>query len=191
MEDDLSRGLVDEEMKELLRLLNLNGNLATTSSCSGRIVVACSDKGYDDKRSTRFTLKSHSPVSVEQVKRALEEADCKYVWIKSSHPLIDVATEDLETALRLVNLAQRSGFKYSGVQQGRSFYRVLIRSNDNIHIPIFKDEDLKRLARITSVVNKFLLEGKVKLARLVSMLVDEGFIEAERMIDDLFGDLLL
>jgi len=132
-------------------------------------------------------LKSHSPISVNDLVEALEKADCKHLWAKSSHPLLDISVKDLDKALDIVDHARRAGFKYSGVQRSHCCYRVIIRGNDNLHFPLFKGEDLKRLARVVSELNRFLLEGKVRLARLMSSLESGGLLS----MDDVLEDLLL
>ena len=182
---EIMNGAVDEEVLELLDALNSTEKVFTTSSCAGRITVLCSDAPPNDKVAARIMFKSHSPVSVREVKEAIENAqNCAYVWAKSSHPLLDLMVKELDLAWRLVDLAKRAGFKYSGVQRSRDYYRVIIRSNDNIQIPMDGDEDLKKLAKSVSALNKFLLDGKVKLARLIS-LIDEEFVFGEELLERL------
>ena len=178
-------GLVDHEMLEFLRAFNENDEMFTTSSCAGRITVACNDVSPQDKRGTKLILKSHSPISVEDLAKALSEAGCRHVWAKSSHPLLDVAVKSLETALDLVEYAKKAGFKYSGVQKSNCCYRVIIRSNDNMYFPLFGNEETERLARIVSELNKFLLEGKVRLARLMSALEEAGLVSLDALLEDM------
>jgi len=185
LESEAALGLVDEELMHFLKLLNKTEDVFTTSSCSGRIVVACNDVSPCDKKGTKMLLKSHSTISVNDLIRAIEKAECKHIWAKSSHPLLDVAVKDLQKALDIVDHAKRAGFKYSGVQRSHCCYRVIIRSNDSLYFPLFKDEDAKRLARVVSELNKFLLEGKVRLARLMSSLEAGGLLSMEAALEDL------
>ena len=184
---EIMNGAVDEEVLELLDAINSIDKVFTTSSCAGRITVVCSDAPPNDKISARIVLKSHSPVSVRDVKEAVESAQkCAHVWAQSSHPLLDLMVKELDLAWRLVDLAKRAGFKYSGVQRSKDYYRVIIRSNDNIQIPMENGEDLKKLARTVSALNKFLLDGKVKLARLIS-LIDEELLFGEELLERLLS----
>ncbi|ABU82179.1 tRNA-wybutosine modification methyltransferase TYW3 [Ignicoccus hospitalis] len=177
LRSEAALGMVDGELLELLNLINSHQGLFTTSSCSGRITVACSDISPDDKRSTRIIYKTHRTTSVPAIENALREAKCKHLWAKSSHPLLDLFAKELDLAWDIVDLAKKAGFKYSGVQRSGSYYRVIIRSNENIQFPLNGDDDSKKLAKVVSELNKFLLEGKVRLARLLSLLDEDGLLD--------------
>ena len=179
LEEDSELGLVDDELVELLKLLNRSSSsFYTTSSCAGRIILGCNDTSWEDKRNTRIPLKSHKPVRVDDVLSVLEELDCKWMWMKASYPLIDMAVRELEDALKIVDIARKAGFKYSGVQPSRrEGYHVLIRGSDNVQVPVRKGMAADEVARVVSLLNKILLDGKVRLTRLISMLEDEGFID--------------
>ncbi len=175
---DLEFELVDDELIELLQSLNKNPNIYTTSSCAGRISLGCNNVSWEDKKSTRIPFKSHKPISVNDVLGIIERIECKWMWLKVSYPLLDIAVKDLEDGLRLVDAARKAGFKYSGIQPSRGQkYHVLIRGNDNVQVPIRRRIDVKDLAHVVSLMNRILLDGKVKLARLVSILEEEGFID--------------
>ncbi len=176
--EDVERELVDDELVELLELLNRSPNVYTTSSCAGRITLGCNDTSWEDKKSTRLPFKSHKPVSVNDVLSVIEKIDCRWMWLKVSYPLLDIAVKNIDDGLKLVEVARKAGFKYSGIQPSRGQkYHVLIRGNDNVQVPLRKEIDVEELAKIISLMNRILLDGKVKLARLVSMLEEEGFID--------------
>ncbi len=178
LHEDVERELVDDELIELLEILNRSPNIYTTSSCAGRITLGCNNTSWEDKKSTRLPFKSHKPVSVDDVLSAIERIDCKWMWLKASYPLLDIAVRDLDDGLRLVEVARKAGFKYSGIQPSRGQkYHVLIRGNDNVQVPLKKKVDIEELAKIVSLMNRILLDGKVKLVRLISMLEEEGFID--------------
>ncbi len=185
---DMESGLVDDEIVELLQALNENENVITTSSCAGRITLGCSDDFLDNKVATNNVLVSHSPVSVDEVMEKLGTIECKWTWLKASHPLLDIAVRDLETALNLVSFAQRAGFKYSGLQKSRCCYRVIVRGSDNLQIPLTGSESPKVIAKLVGTVNRFLINGKLKLAKFVSILEAEGMLNG--LDEVLFGDLL-
>ena len=188
LEEDLQMGLVDEELEELLLMLNENEDLLTTSSCAGRISILCGNE-YWNKREANMLMKSHTPVSVYAVITALRKGlGCKNLWIKATHPILDMKVSDLQKAFDLVKLAVRAGFKYSGIQKAICGYRVIIKSSDSIQAPLnhlarrvaegrIGGDALRELALITSEMNKYLLEGKVRLARLLSLMMENNLIK--------------
>ncbi|ALU12262.1 hypothetical protein EYM_01900 [Ignicoccus islandicus DSM 13165] len=188
LKKDIEEGLVDEELIELLKALNENEMLFTTSSCAGRITLGCSDDFLNNKVAANNVIVSHSPVSVDLVLNALKGMECKWSWLKASHPLLDIAVKDLDLALDLVGFAQRAGFKYSGIQRSRCCYRVIVRGSDNLQAPLTGNEDPKTVAKLVGTANRFLINGKLKLTKFVSILESEGVIDGldELLLEDLF-----
>ncbi|UXD22210.1 hypothetical protein IPA_02610 [Ignicoccus pacificus DSM 13166] len=182
----MEKGLVDEELIDLLLALNENENLFTTSSCAGRITIGCNGKNPEDKRGTEHLLTSHSPISVYDVFKALDGKRCQWLWIKASHPLLDIGVKDIDLAMKLVSLAKTAGFKYSGIQPSNCCYRVIVRGSDNIQYPLSGRENGHTIAKVVSHANRFLLNGKLKLVRFVGLLEDEGIINS--LEDTLFYD---
>ena len=189
LKNDLRKGLVDEEIVHLLLALNENENVFTTSSCAGRITVGCNPTSPEDKISTEHLLVSHDPVSVDDVVTAIKDKKCFWTWIKASHPLLDLSVRDMDLASKIVGMAKEAGFKYSGIQPSNCCYRVIIRGSDNVQYPISGHEETKVIAKILSHANKFLLSGKLKLARLVGAFEREGLIESFEEL--LFSEELL
>jgi tRNA wybutosine-synthesizing protein 3 len=186
LKSDLERGLVDDEIIELLLAINENENMFSTSSCAGRITIGCNGKGPEDKASTEHLLTSHTPISVYDVMKALEEKNCSWLWLKASHPLLDLYVRDFDLALKLVSIARSAGFKYSGIQPSSCCYRVIIRGSDNVQYPLSGRENGYTIAKVVSHANKFLLNGKLKLARFVGALEGEGIISSDEAM--LFHD---
>ncbi len=186
LEEHTQMGLIDDELLEFLWLLNENPHIVTTSSCSGRISILCGGD-YWDKREANLLVKSHSPISVYSVASALMKGKfCKNLWIKATHPILDLKVQDLKRALDIVRIAVKAGFKYSGVQDTPCGYRVIVKSSDSLQVPLnylvrmlrqgVRGEALRELAIITAEMNKYLLEGKVRLARLFSLMMENNLI---------------
>ncbi len=188
LEEDLQLGLIDEELLEFLIMLNENDYILTTSSCAGRISILCGSE-YWNKREANLLMKSHVPVSVYSVISTLKRGlRCKNLWIKATHPILDMKVIDIQKAFEVIRLAVKAGFKYSGIQDAACGYRVIVKSSDSLQVPLNyivkriiegkkSGEVLRELALITSEMNKYLLEGKVRLARLFSLMIENNLIK--------------
>ncbi len=169
--DALSQNKVDPDIRELLDLINSFKEYATLSSCSGRICVINIPKLWD-KVGAEFLGKWHREVSVEEVKAAAEY--CKDVgWLILDPPIIHVACADLNAAKKLLNIANNSGFRRSGLISVKNLV-VEIASLDRMELPISIKCKLiipeSYLKLVTDFANKKLNRAKEKLRRFKSFL---------------------
>jgi tRNA wybutosine-synthesizing protein 3 len=114
LDEALSRNEVDEPIIPLLNTINSLEDYFTTSSCAGRIVLMKIPKS-GRKNEAEFLFKTHFPTEPRVVLKALESLPEESVWFKQEPFIIHVSARDLDKALKLLELAQRSGLKHSGI----------------------------------------------------------------------------
>ncbi len=167
----LSQNKVDQDIIDLLELINKFNDYVTLSSCSGRICVINVPKFWD-KFGAEFLGKWHREVSVEEVRTAA--TSCKDVgWLILDPPIIHVACANLNAAQKLLNIANNSGFRRSGLISIKNFV-VEIASLDRMELPISIKGELvvpeNYLKLVIDFANKKLKRAKEKLERFKSSL---------------------
>ena len=131
------KGSVDAKIVALIQRLNALPNYATTSSCSGRVALYCHDGGggREDEGSAepgevgaesakgcgRWLLVEHGAVTAAAVAAALREAWPGATAVLKVEPFIlHVQARDMASAVRLLAVATRAGFRESGIVAGSS-----------------------------------------------------------------------
>ena len=106
---------IDREIMPLINLINSKEDYFTTSSCSGRIILM---PETGKKRENVFLFISHKAVSVKEIRDHLNTGQkhlTSPVYIKHEPCILHVACKNLDSAIKLVNLARQSGWKKSGI----------------------------------------------------------------------------
>ncbi len=106
-------GQVDEEVIPYLDLINSVPDLATSSSCYGRIVLMDIPTGI--KKDSTFLSKWHRKISFEEFWKALESAKGKMIWLKVEPLILHVSTRDISSAKELLKVKSASGIRRGGV----------------------------------------------------------------------------
>ncbi|KUO92065.1 MAG: hypothetical protein AT708_00005, partial [Pyrobaculum sp. OCT_11] len=105
---------VDGDVLPLLRLLNQHPDIYTTSSCSGRIMVAEAVRpSYSKGRGFRPVARWHHPVPPELVAEAVAQLD--HAWLMVRGAILHLAAADAKAAYRLVEIGRETGHKHSGI----------------------------------------------------------------------------
>ena len=134
--DKSSIGGWDSKIKGLCNKINKKKNYYTTSSCAGRIVMI---KGLDVKAKDVFLFRSHKKVSLNEIKKALNEISKKYtkmVEFQQTTCILHVGCNNLESAQSLVNKANLSGWKHSGILSTKKRFIVELHSTEKMSFPI-------------------------------------------------------
>lgn len=144
LDESIREGKVDPEAIPILELINNGRDYLTTSSCSGRIqLIALKEVG--DKKESRVVAKWHSPPLPDEFISFLaswKENGTLYLMVQS--PIFHIEASDMKSAVRLRNLAQAHGFKYSTIRSikldratGEPVkITVEILSSENLHAPL-------------------------------------------------------
>jgi tRNA wybutosine-synthesizing protein 3 len=159
---------VDEEIRETLDILNARSEYYTTSSCAGRIAVIWVPNLGGKKRSV-FLGKWHREVTYNEVKEHLAMRDTGVTFLLSQSPIVHVASRDLESAVKLKNLALSCGFKNAGIKSVSTKIIVEIRSTERIDVPLGEKKllvDEQYLRFLIKYANKALSRSRKKLKKL-------------------------
>lgn len=162
------RGAVDPDCEPILRHLNAHPDLATTSSCSGRIQVLALRHPGDKEGSDVCGRWHHPPFPVaEALAKAPEGA---LVVLFAEPPIFHVDCRDLEVAARLRDLAEACGFKRSALRTFRPpTILVEIAATDRVEAPLrdaqaaLSADAVSQLARHAQLAFE---RGRTRLLRL-------------------------
>lgn len=159
MQDKSPQGYIDSDIVQLLKNINSNKDYETTSSCSGRIVLLNSQK----KRESRWLFKSHEPVTVKQIMEALEKAEGK-VWFMQEPLILHVKCKTLESADKLLSIANKCGLKKSGITSLKNLM-VEIKGTERIETVLEKPSK-EYIKLLVEEANRKLLQTKEKIKKL-------------------------
>ena len=132
------KGLVDVLVLGLVDAINESDSYYTTSSCSGRIVVACADE-ENKKSSFSFLGKWHEGVDIDGVKDAIGRYKEGVLWFKFEPAIFHVCCRDTDSASRFLEIVYRSGFKRSGIYQLKGKIMVEVHGTSGFSVPVGSD----------------------------------------------------
>ncbi|AAL64532.1 tRNA-wybutosine modification methyltransferase TYW3 [Pyrobaculum aerophilum] len=167
---------VDGDILPLLRLLNRHPHIYTTSSCSGRIMVAEAVRpSYSKGRGFRPVAKWHYPIDSDIVKEVLEGVDNAWLMVRGA--ILHISAADAKTAYRLVELGRETGHKHSGIiamNKGGIFVEIL--GEERLDIPLkSRGRVLTDVEVAVEAANKTLILAKLRLFWLAARIEAELF----------------
>ena len=165
--DLLSRiesGEVDDDVLVVLERLNSNACYMTTSSCSGRIQLI-ELPSIGNKKESVVLAKWHRAPSLEvffgvidgwsSMRRENDGTDdtcntCNVLYLMAQSPIFHVEADTLRSAVRLRNMAQECGFKYSTLRSvkldrgtGEPIkITVELLSGEAMHVPLGENGEI-------------------------------------------------
>ena len=107
---------IDSRVIPILNIINNHKNYYSTSSCSGRILLlALSSPGAKDE--SIILDKWHNKIKLEELKASISTwVDYKYLYFFAQSPIFHVIARNLKAAVKLRNLGDSAGFKYSSIR---------------------------------------------------------------------------
>jgi tRNA wybutosine-synthesizing protein 3 len=176
LEREALQGRVDGDVLPLLRLMNQHPDVYTTSSCSGRIMVAEAVRpSYSKGRGFRPVARWHHPVPPELVAEAVAQLDNAWLMVRGA--ILHLAAADAKTAYRLVEIGRGTGHKHSGIiamNRGGIFVEIL--GEERLDIPLKRDgAAVADVAVAVDMANKTLVLAKLRLYWLAARLEAELF----------------
>ena len=170
------QGRVDGDVLPFLRLLNQHPDIYTTSSCSGRIMVAEAVRpSYSKGRGFRPVARWHHPVPPELVAEAVAQLD--HAWLMVRGAILHLAAADAKTAYKLVEIGRGTGHKHSGIiamNRGGIFVEIL--GEERLDIPLKRNgAAVTDVAAAVDMANKTLVLAKLRLYWLAARLEAELF----------------
>ncbi|KAM6262363.1 tRNA wybutosine-synthesizing protein 3 homolog [Porphyrio hochstetteri] len=139
--DASRKGGLDERAAAVVRLLNGRAPFCTTSSCSGRLVLAQGGAAGPSgcgarKADCTWLMVTHDPCVKDDVMAALERATGDVV-LKFEPFILHVLCQELQDAQLLHSVAMESGFRNSGITVGRGGkVMVAVRSTHCLEVPL-------------------------------------------------------
>ncbi len=166
MKKDISpQGYIDEDVIKLLDKINSKKDYATTSSCSGRIVLI---KSKGKKGKAKWIFKSHKEVKINDLWNAFKKTKGK-IWLLQEPMILHVKCKNKKSAQRLLNLCNKVGLKLSGVKSLKT-YTVEIRGTERLEILLDKKYVNKKFLKILlEEANKNLRKTKERLKKLTNL----------------------
>ncbi len=128
----------DLKIESLCNLINKSENYYTTSSCSGRILLI---KDSREKRDDLFIKVWHDKISLEQIKKELEQIkNDDLIYFKQDPCILHITCKTLEDAQKLHDLAKLTGWKRSGIIASKKRIVIELNATDRIEFPIVKNK---------------------------------------------------
>ncbi len=171
MWEDLEIGYLDEDLLPILIEFFLRPYSHTLSSCSGRITLADSLKPWS-RDETGIVFKKHVAISLDNILHVLDKPVIRRLWFIVAGPIIHVSTARVGEAKKILRIAQKAGFKHSGILSVNRLKGILLELRTGIRMThllairnklLIDEDDLKILINIA---NELLLDGKHRLERL-------------------------
>jgi tRNA wybutosine-synthesizing protein 3 len=171
--DKSNIGIIDDKILELCNLINSNKNYFTTSSCSGRILLA---KDNDKKIKNIFLFRTHGKINLKKLKESIKVCK-KYEGVinfKQEPCFVVVSCRDKNSQWKLFSKARNNGWKKTGILSIDKKFLIEIMSTENINFPIIKNNEMlvddKFLEIIIDKANINLEKGWKKINRLVDLI---------------------
>ena len=180
LEKAKAKGLVDEDIVELIDLINSKSEFFTTSSCSGRINLLKVPESRK-KHESKWIFKSHSCIKYEDIKFITDKNYVKnnfsefhgIVYFKLEGLIFHIVAKTIESAQKLLDIANEVGLKRSGIRATRKRLVVEIDDVECINLPIIMNTNLlitdNYLKELVDIANEGLRRVKKKRDRLLSI----------------------
>lgn len=171
LEREAGQGRVDGDIYPFLRRLNDIPWLYTTSSCSGRILLASvRTPSYSKGRGFVPIAKWHRAISADEVRAAIEPHSD--VWMLVRGAILHVVVNSARRAYELISIAHRTGHKHSGIiAMNRAGIVVEILGEERLDMPLkLGGREAADLETATAAANNVLLLAKARLAFLAGMI---------------------
>lgn len=181
--EDREVGYLDPGMEELLLEFFRVPTLYTTSSCAGRVSVVEGEWPWE-RDGTSVVLKVHRRVGAEEVKRVLG-LPYDNLWLHVTGPIIHVNALDLGSAVRVLDVGRRAGFKHSGLLGcSNRGYVVELISGIQMTVPVKRRGRVLvadgYLEELVELANEMLEQGWGRLRRLRELVSSELSTAARR-----------
>ena len=171
MEEAEGKGEVDEPALGLIRKINGQKDMFTSSSCWGRIMLIdfAGEKGV-----SKFRGKWHRTVSFGEVKEALETAEGKQIWLRAEPLIIHVSCRNIQAAKKALEIKEKAGIKRGG---------IFSMTEDRIQIELEGTQRMEALVKIDGriIVNDALLKKFVDIANNRLKKNEKDWVKIEKL----------
>jgi len=131
--DKSRKGSIDVKIKKLVDKINSLEDFYTTSSCSGRILLLAIPRS-NKKNEVQYLFATHKKTNYNEIKKIINktqenqrfsghrkskgfssELPKNDVWFKVEPVILHIASENLNSAKKILNTARDIGFRRSGI----------------------------------------------------------------------------
>ncbi len=165
--DKSKKGEIDADIMPLLDVINSKEGYVTTSSCSGRIVLLDVPK-TGDKKNARWLYTTHDAADGNEVSNIVRISP-KQLWLLQEPMILHVQCKTIEHAERLLKIAQRCGFKRSGIFSLKKF-SVEIQGTERIETLLTSELPKEYVLRIVDEANLKLQRAKQNMQKFQDVL---------------------
>lgn len=175
--DKSKKGSIDKPVVELIKAINSMKDYYTTSSCSGRMMEFLLPESWK-KHEVKWLFVSHHGTDAQTEKKLLSEIKTlskvkETVYFRYEPLILHLVARDIESAKKIINIANKVGFKHSGIISMANRIIVEIIGTDRLDVPIAADKKVL----VTEDYFKFLLiEANKKHKRNIKRIND--FVKA-------------
>jgi len=148
--DKSRKGTIDNRIRKLVNKINSLSDFYTTSSCSGRILFLTIPKS-NKKNEVQYLLNSHKKIKYNALKKPLKTIITKIklrkikndVWFKVDGAILHIASNNINSAKKLLSTARDIGFKRSGIiSVGKNRVTIELISTEKIETIVGKNKKL-------------------------------------------------
>lgn len=172
--DKSKKGSIDEKIAPLCSAINSKKEFATLSSCSGRIMLLVLPE-ENKKDVSQWLAVTHTLTGADMFIAALKAYDKKnLIYFRQEGAILHIAVKTIDDAQKLLDAAQKSGFKHSGILSFRKKIVVEIFSSEALSIPVFDQQQLvsdRYIEYAVELANKKLENSWKSMNKLLKMLV--------------------
>lgn len=168
--DKSRKGSIDPKIKKLVDRINSLNGFFTTSSCSGRMLLFSIPKS-NKKNEVQYLFASHKKIKHEDIKKILKTIITKIklknikndIWLRVDGAILHVASNNMDSARKLLNAARDIGFRRSGIiSLGKNRVTMELVSTENIEAIVSKKG---RLVIGEDYLRVLIKEGNAKLEK--------------------------
>ena len=168
--DRSRKGSIDGRVRKLVNKINSLDDFFTTSSCSGRIMLFSLPKS-NKKNEVQYLFTSHIKIKNNDIKKILKTIIAKIklknikddIWFRMDGAILHVASNNTNSARKLLNIARDIGFRRSGIiSLGKNRVTMELVSTENIEAIVSKKG---RLVIGEDYLKVLIKEGNAKLEK--------------------------
>jgi tRNA wybutosine-synthesizing protein 3 len=144
--DKSKKGSIDTRVKPIIELLNKHENYVTTSSCSGRIMLISTKSLKYKKKECIWLFSTHNLIlniqQISQIKTIISEQSnsTNTLFLKVEPAIFHVLCKDISSAINLLNICKKVGFKHSGIFSITKHKIILeIERKESFNFPILNN----------------------------------------------------
>ncbi len=181
LESAMAKGGVDNKVLSILKIINSHHDYYSNSSCSGRVIlIALARPGA--KSESEMLVRWHDGITLDELLLAIKKWDKhQYLYFLAQPPIFHITTHDINSAIKLRNLGEAAGLKYSTIRSIKTFKRtgelriiVELLGTERLNVPLGVDGmvfvDNKYLELLVKLASDVLSDSNKKIKRLEEIL---------------------